>query len=85
MAANAAASGNAVAGLGSSSNNQPIIMREAGPAGPAGAAGVDSATPISPPGMDFDAGDLMGLINFEEFDLSDFLTIDGIGLAGLPR
>ena len=82
MAANAAASGNGVAGLGSPSNNQPIIMRAASPAG---AAGVDSATPISPPGMDFDAGDLMGMINFEEFDLSDFLTMDGIGLAGLPR
>lgn len=82
MTANAAAGGNGVAGLVIPSSNQPIIMRAVGPAG---AAGVDSATPITPPGMDFDAGDLMGLINFEEFDLSDFLTIDGIGLQGLPR
>ncbi|GLB04723.1 hypothetical protein AtubIFM57258_010742 [Aspergillus tubingensis] len=85
ISANAVAGGNGVAGLGSPSNNQPLNMRATGCAGPAGAAEFDRATPISPPGMDFDAGDFMGLINFEEFNLLDFLTMDGMGLPGLPR
>ncbi|GKZ92649.1 hypothetical protein AnigIFM59636_005387 [Aspergillus niger] len=82
MAAGAVVGGNGGTGPGGPSDTQPSIMR---PAGPAGAGGVDDAPPVGPAGLEFDTGDLMGLIDLEDFDFSDFIVMDGMGLPGLSR
>lgn len=82
MAAGAVVGGNGGTGPGGPSDTQPSIMR---PAGPAGAGGVDDAPPVGPAGLEFDTGNLMGLIDLEDFDFSDFIVMDGMGLPGLSR
>ncbi|GLA17638.1 hypothetical protein AnigIFM62618_004786 [Aspergillus niger] len=82
MAAGAVVGGNGGTGPGGPSDTQPSFMR---PAGPAGAGGVDDAPPVGPAGLEFDTGDLMGLIDLEDFDFSDFIVMDGMGLPGLSR
>ena len=82
MAAGAVVGGNGGPGPGGPSDTQPSIMR---PAGPAGAGGVDDALPVGPAGLEFDTEDLMGLIDLEDFDFSDFIVMDGMGLPGLSR
>ncbi|OJJ73335.1 hypothetical protein ASPBRDRAFT_28585 [Aspergillus brasiliensis CBS 101740] len=77
MTSGAVVGANGNAGLGSSSDNQPM----AGMADSAGAGAAEMASP----GMNFDTGELMGLINLEEFDFSDFIAMDGMGIPGLPR
>lgn len=59
-----------------------MIMR---PAGPAGAGGVDGAPQMGTAGVDFDTRDLMGLIDLEEFNFSDFIVMDGMGFPGFSR
>ncbi|KAH8423494.1 uncharacterized protein LDX57_001254 [Aspergillus melleus] len=82
VAAGTVADGNGVAGPGDPSDNQSMIMK---PAGPVGAGGIDGAPTMGTAGMDFNTGDLMGLIDLEEPNFSDFIVMDEIGFPGFLR
>ncbi|GKZ36104.1 hypothetical protein AbraIFM66950_007011 [Aspergillus brasiliensis] len=70
MTSGAVVGANGNAGLDGLSDNQLMI----GPADSTGAGAAEMASS----GMDFDTGDLIGLINLEEFDFSDFIAMDGM-------
>ncbi|PWY64808.1 hypothetical protein BO83DRAFT_321869 [Aspergillus eucalypticola CBS 122712] len=77
LSASHIAAGNGAAGPGGPSDNQSVTMRSAG--------NVDGPPTMGAAGMEFNTGDLMGLINLDEINFSDFIMMDGIGVPGFTR